>query len=171
MLLGSGMYSTNQIFAQNENEAEIEADIEQENKCKKDTECENENEINNKLNITTITGAGAGNGDGNGNGAEPGTCAFCFTTTNVEPPGPWPPGQLTFLEDYLADPQNVVPVGNDEDVDSVEELCEALETSEPQVTPQAIADLIDDALPGNNDALIDDVITCLIDAGLLAVEP
>jgi len=60
MLLGNGMYSTNQIFALEnqtgtENEAEIEADIEQENKCKKDSDCENENEINNQLNITNIT--------------------------------------------------------------------------------------------------------------------
>jgi len=56
VLLGSGMYSTNQIYAQEnqtgtENEAEVEADIEQENKCKKDTECENENELNNELSI------------------------------------------------------------------------------------------------------------------------
>jgi len=57
ILLGSGMYSSNQIYAQNENEAEVEVDIEQENKCKKDTECKNENEINNSLTITNITQA------------------------------------------------------------------------------------------------------------------
>ncbi len=58
ILLGNGMYSTNQIFAQQNqtetvNEAEIKADIEQENKCSKETECENENKINNQLNIVS----------------------------------------------------------------------------------------------------------------------
>ncbi len=79
ILLGNGLYSTNQIFAEEnqtgtENEAEVKADIEQENKCKKDTECENENKINNSLTITN-----------NGTQTQPSqetpqTCEECFTT-------------------------------------------------------------------------------------------
>lgn len=53
-ILLSGMYSSNQVFAQ-ENVAEIEAEIEQENKCIINTECKNENELNNQLGITNIT--------------------------------------------------------------------------------------------------------------------
>jgi len=166
MLLGNGIYS-NQIFAQNENEAEIEADIEQENKCKKDTECENENEINNRLNITTITGAGAANGDGNGgpNPVEDGTCAFCFTTTNLDPAGPWPPGKLTQFVEFIEDPENTVPFLGDDDVDSLQEICDALDAASTPIDYQAIQDLIDDSLNGNNDQLVSEVVACLEDAG------
>jgi len=153
MLLGSGMYSTNQIFAQNENEAEIEADIEQENKCKNDTECENENEINNKLNITTITGAGTG--DSNGNGED--GCAICFTT---EPDGPWQQNQLGNFIDYIDENPIQYEEGSVQ-LSTIDEICEYLENSEEPVDFGPIAEAIDNANLGNDDNLINQVLECL----------
>lgn len=103
ILLGNGVYSSNQIFAQQENEAEIEVDIEQENKCKKDSECENENEINNSLNIV-----------GNGTQSQQSppvtpTCETCFTDNLT-------PEQITAFELAMTD-------GTNGDLTSIEEFC------------------------------------------------
>ncbi len=165
-LLASGMYSTNQIFAEEnqtgtENEAEVKADIEQENKCKKDSECENENEINNTLNITTITTT-AGNGDGNGDGTPEDECALCFT---AQPDGPWQNGQqLEDFETYLEEHEVLI---NGQDVDSIAELCKALVESEEPVFFGNIADAIEDALDGSNSELMQDVFDCLSALGLV----
>ncbi len=173
MLLANGMYSSNQIFAfenqtVTENEAEVKADIEQENKCKQDTECENKNKINNKLNIITSnasstgTGGNNGNGDGDGNGQED-NCLFCFSNQEG---APFSQGQISQLDSYLGNPTHIVPIGADSDVDSIEELCQAIvEASQTQtkVTSEQIANLLNAAIQPDDANLINAVIECLGD--------
>ncbi len=172
MLSSSGNNSFQQIFistsAQQENEAEIKADIEQENKCKKDTECENENEVNNSLNITGLAGIQGNGNDNDNDNVQPGTCLFCFAPITNDPPGNWPILDLDNLNQYLE--ENIVPVGNEEDIDSVEELCDALENTNPRVSDSIIAQILHDAIQGDDqeeDNLVNLTIECLRDLGLL----
>ncbi len=103
ILLGSGIYSSNNfaVFAEQENEAEVKADIkEQENKCAKETECENENKINNQLNL---------NGTQPQQQQETQTCEECFTTI--------------LLEAELNDLIQAIDIDSEGSVASLAELC------------------------------------------------
>ena len=51
-------------------------------------------------------------------------CDRCFASENMN--GTLPPPRVAELEAYLADPDNIVPIGADPDVNSIAELCAAI---------------------------------------------
>jgi hypothetical protein len=76
------------------------------------------------------------------------------------------------LDAYLANPANIVPIGADADVNNRDELCEAIDQAAepggtPEVTEQEIRDLLDDALENPPPGQVQQVIDCLLDAGVI----
>ena len=51
-------------------------------------------------------------------------CDRCFASENMN--GTLPPPRVAELKAYLADPDNIVPIGADPDVNSIAELCAAI---------------------------------------------
>jgi hypothetical protein len=99
-------------------------------------------------------------------------CARCFESESVG--GQLPPPRVIELDAYLANPANIVPIGNDPDVDNRDELCEAIDQADGgpnQVTEQDIRDLLDDALENPPPGQVQQVIDCLLDAGVITETP
>jgi hypothetical protein len=99
-------------------------------------------------------------------------CARCFESESVG--GQLPPPRVIELDAYLANPANTVPIGNDPDVDNRDELCEAIDQADGgpnQVTEQDIRDLLDDALDNPPPGQVQQVIDCLLDAGVITETP
>ena len=94
----------------------------------------------------------------------PQNCEDCFDT---RPDGPWPPGLLTQLEDFLAEGVTFHGV----EIFSVADLCEVLvaaaATADP-VTVGELEELLNAALPGEAaPPVIARTITCLLELGLI----
>lgn len=147
ILLGNGLYSSNQIFAQQnqtENEAEVKADIEQENKCKKDTECENENKINNQLNIVN-------NVTQSQQQPESSPCEDCFTSILSQDQ----------IDAFLIAFSNAV----EQNILTLEELCQYIDNN--QGTEELDRALIGAAASSEvfSEQEYSDLIACLQDAG------
>ncbi len=108
------------------------------------------------------------------NNPDQGTCDDCFKPENEG--GTLPPPRVEDLENYLADPDNIVPIGADADVNSIEELCDAIDaasdTSTP-VTEDEIRDLLEAALTNPNapPGQVTQVINCLLDLELITESP
>jgi hypothetical protein len=95
----------------------------------------------------------------------PTACADCFDT---RPNGPFPPGLLTQLEDFLAE---TTPTIGGVEVSTVAELCDAIEAAAATATPVTVGEieeLLNDALPGNAaPPVIARVIACLLELDLI----
>ncbi len=149
ILLGSGIYSSNQIYAQeNENEAEVKADIEQENKCKQDTECENENKINNSLTITSSTQTQEEEQP------ETSACEDCFNILSE--------GQI---DDFLAAFSNAV----EQQISTIADLCQYID--ENQGTLELDNALLTAAMASIDEGQYNDLLLCLQDAGFDVTTP
>src|SRR5215207_9975843 len=94
-------------------------------------------------------------------------CDKCFASESVG--GTLPPKRVVELETYLADPANTVPIGADLDVDTIAELCSAIVAAAGTVpiSEQDIRNLLDDALESPPPGQIQQVIDCLVLAGLI----
>ena len=94
-------------------------------------------------------------------------CDRCFSAESDG--GTLPQPRVDELIAYLGDPDNIVPIGADPDVNSIAELCAAIVaavgTADP-VSEQDIRDLLDDALDNAPPGQVQQVIDCLVDAGL-----
>ena len=74
------------------------------------------------------------------------------------------------MKNYLADPANTVPIGADPDVNSIAELCAAIVAAAAGMDPvseQDIRDLLVDALKNPPPGQVQQVIDCLVLAGLI----
>ena len=95
-------------------------------------------------------------------------CDTCFAPESDG--GTLPKPRVDDLIDYLADPDNIVPIGADPDVNSIAELCAAIVaavgTADP-VSEQDIRDLLNDALRNETPGQVQQVIDCLVLAGLI----
>ena len=94
-------------------------------------------------------------------------CDRCFSAESDG--GTLPQPRVDELITYFGDPNNIVPIGADPDVNSIAELCAAIVaavgTADP-VSEQDIRDLLDDALDNAPPGQVQQVIDCLVDAGL-----
>ncbi|HET9806809.1 MAG TPA: hypothetical protein VFP49_07860, partial [Nitrososphaeraceae archaeon] len=95
-------------------------------------------------------------------------CDRCFASESVG--GTLPPQRVIELETYLADPANTVPIGADPDVNTIAELCSAIvaaAASSDPVSEQDVRNLLDDALESPPPGQVQQVIDCLVLAGLI----
>jgi hypothetical protein len=96
-------------------------------------------------------------------------CDRCFASESVG--GTLPPDRVDELKAYLADPTNTVPIGADPDVNSIAELCAAIVAAAAAgmdpVSEQDIRDLLVDALKNPPPGQVQQVIDCLVPAGLI----
>jgi len=95
-------------------------------------------------------------------------CDRCFASESIG--GTLPPDRVVELEAYLADPANTVPIGADPDVNSIAELCAAIVAAAAGMDPvleQDIRDLLVDALKNPPPGQVQQVIDCLLLAGLI----
>ncbi|MGH9981207.1 MAG: hypothetical protein ACRD6U_06615, partial [Nitrososphaeraceae archaeon] len=95
-------------------------------------------------------------------------CDRCFASESVG--GTLPPDRVRELKTYLADPANTVPIGADPDVNSIAELCAAIVAAAAGTDPvsvQDIRDLLVDALENPPPGQVQQVIDCLVLAGLI----
>lgn len=101
----------------------------------------------------------------------PTDCIDCFTPQNEG--GQLPPPFVDLLEAFLMNPANTVPIGSDPDVNSIEELCAAIDAAAepggtPAVTEQTIRTLLNTVFPGNSSpGQILQVINCLLELDLI----
>ena len=95
-------------------------------------------------------------------------CDTCFAPESDG--GTLPKPRVDDLIDYLANSDKSVPIGADPDVNSITELCAAIvaavDTADP-VSEQDIRDLLNDALRNETPGQVQQVIDCLVLAGLI----
>ena len=94
-------------------------------------------------------------------------CDKCFASESVG--GRLPPKRVVELETYLADPANTVPIGADPDVNTIAELCSAIVAAAGTVpiSEQDRRNLLENALESPPPGQIQQVIDCLVLAGLI----
>jgi len=174
MSLGSGMYSTNQIFVFAQvNEAEIRVDTKQESKCENE-DCENEIETNNQTDVPSIIPFNAYDSLNAGqlftadenientdtNPIDEG-CALSFTS---KPYGPWPNAeQLSDFENEMASGLIFI---NDARIGSIKDLCGFLTGQTEPLSYEGIQNILDEYLSGSS---LNDVLNRLVDTGLVMV--
>src|SRR5918995_1511082 len=95
-------------------------------------------------------------------------CDRCFASERVN--GTLPQPDVDELDAYLANATNIVPIGANQDVDSRTELCEAIDQADgtaDQVTEEDIRILLEAAIENPPPGQVQQVIDCLILAGLI----
>src|SRR5215204_2173230 len=94
-------------------------------------------------------------------------CDKCFASESVG--GRLPPKRVVELETYLADPANTVPIGAYPDVNTIAELCSAIVAAAGTVpiSEQDRRNLLENALESPPPGQIQQVIDCLVLAGLI----